>query len=238
MPSYKLIPTPNDDAKTENPEELVEELSARDSNKEFRRGTIPETLEGLQNDIFWFDYAIEREFEYETLEGEYETKILEKHPIIFLGGEWVAIGNCNKEVEEEILDFIGNNFVPGYSLEVQELEEGTLRQIIEEAPEIVKADLNPSKDTEPEKISGKDRRSLRATDFWQRYEGEPVEKIKVKLPNEDKEVTVGFDKHGIVILYERSLEMKEQVEALQHVATNIISEFAEQQYQKSLTGGN
>jgi len=238
MPSYKLIPTPDKDAKTENHEELIEKLSARESNQEYKRGTIPETLEGLREDIFWFDYAIEREFEYENLNGEQHTKILEKHPVIFLGGEWVAIGNCNKEVEEEILDFAGNHFVPGYSLEVQELEESTLRQIIEEAPEIVKADLNPSKDTEPEKISGKDRRSLRATDFWQRYEGEPVEKIKVKLPNEDKEVTVGFDKHGIVILYERSLDMDEQVEALQHVANNIISEFADQQYQKSLPGGN
>jgi len=238
MPSYKLIPTPNKDAKTENHEKLVEELSARESHQEFRRGTIPETLNGLNGEVFWFDYAIEREFEYETLDGEHETKILEKHPVIFLGGDWVAIGNCNKEVEQEILDFVGNHFVPGYSLEVQELEESTLRQIIKEAPEIVKADLNPSKESEPEKISGKDRRSLRATDFWQRYEGEPVEKIKVKLPNEEEEVTVGFDKHGIVILYERSLEIDEQVEALQHVANNIISEFVDQQYQKSLSGGS
>jgi len=238
MPSYKLIPAPAKDAETENHKELIEKLSARESNQEFRRGTIPETLDGLRDDAFWFDYAIEREFEYETLGGEHETKILEKHPIIFLGGDWIAIGNCNKEVEEEILDFVGNHFVPGYSLEVQELEESTLRQIIDEAPEIVKADLNPSKESEPEKISGKDRRSLQATDFWQRYEGEPVEKIKVKLPNEEEEVTVGFDKHGIVILYERSLDMDEQVEALQHVANNIISEFVDQQYQKSLPGDN
>lgn len=238
MPSYKLIPIPNEAAKTGKHEQLVEELSARESNQLFQRGTIPETLDRLREDVFWFDYAIEREFEYETLDGEHETKILEKHPVIFLGGNWVAIGNCNNEVEQEILDFVGDHFVPGYSLEVQELEESTLRHIIDKAPEIVKADLNPSKESEPERISGKDRRSLRATDFWQRYEGEPVEKIKVKLPNEDKEVTVGFDKHGIVILYERSLEMDDQVEALEHVANNIISEFAEQQYQKSLTGGS
>lgn len=238
MPSYKLIPIPKEHAKTGKPETLVEELSARESHQEYRRGTIPETLEDLDQDTFWFDYAIERELEYETLDGEHKTKILEKHPVIFLEGEWAAIGNCNKEVEQEILDFIGNHFVPGYSLEVQELEESTLRQIIEQAPEIVKADLNPSQESEPEKISGKDRRSLRATDFWQRYEGEPVEKIKVKLPNEDKEVTVGFDKRGIIVLYERSLDMDEQVEALNHVANSVISQYTDQHYQKSLTGGN
>lgn len=236
MPSYKLIPTPHDDLDTDDVEDRVAQLSARESNADLGRGTLPETLDSVATDVFWFEYAIEREFKYETLGGEHETKILEKHPVVFLGGDFVAIGNCNKEVESELQEFLETNFVPGYSLETLSFEESTLQQIIEQAPDIVKADLNPTQTSEPEQISGRDRRSLKATDFWDRYEGEPVSKVKVKLPNEGTEITVGFDKRGIVILYEQSLTMREQVEALQYVADNVLSRFIDPHYQTTLLG--
>lgn len=236
MPSYKLIPTPHDDLDTDNVENRVAQLSARESNADLGRGTLPETLDSVATDVFWFEYAIEREFEYETLGGEHETKILEKHPVVFLDGDFVAIGNCNKEVESELQEFLEANFVPGYSLETLRFDESTLQQIIEQAPDIVKADLNPTQTSEPEQISGRDRRSLKATDFWDRYEGEPVSKVKVKLPNEGTEITVGFDKRGIVILYEQSLTMREQVEALQYVADNVLSRFIDPHYQTTLLG--
>lgn len=236
MPSYKLIPTPHDDLDTDDVEDRVAQLSARESNADLGRGTLPETLDSVATDVFWFEYAIEREFEYETLGGEHETKILEKHPIVFLGGDFVAIGNCNKQVESELQEFLETNFIPGYSLETLSFEESTLQQIIEQTPDIVKADLNPTQTSEPEQISGRDRRSLKATDFWDRYEGEPVSKVKVKLPNEGTEITVGFDKRGIVILYEQSLTMREQVEALQYVADNVLSRFIDPHYQTTLLG--
>lgn len=236
MPSYKLIPTPHDALDTDDVEDRVAQLSARESNADLGRGTLPETLDSVATDVFWFEYAIEREFEYETLGDEHETKILEKHPVVFLGGDFVAIGNCNKEVESELREFLETNFVPGYSLETLSFEESTLQQIIEQAPDIVKADLNPTQTSEPEQISGRDRRSLKATDFWDRYEGEPVSKVKVKLPNEGTEITVGFDKRGIVILYEQSLTMREQVEALQYVADNVLSRFIDPHYQTTLLG--
>lgn len=234
MPSYKLIPTPHDDFDTDNVTDRVETLDARESDQEFQRGTMPETLASIADDVFWFDYAIEREFEYETLSGEHTTKILEKHPVVFLGGDFVAIGNCTKDVETELLEFLETHFVPGYALETLTFQEATLQKIIDEAPDIVKADLNPTRRSEPEQISGRDRRSLRATDFWDRYEGEPVSKVKVKLPNEGTEITVGFDKRGIVILYEQSLQMKEQVEALHYVADTVVDEFITPNYQKTL----
>lgn len=236
MPSYKLIPTPHDDLDTDDVEDRVAQLSARESNADLGRGTLPETLDSVATDVFWFEYAIEREFKYETLGGEHETRILEKHPVVFLGGDFVAIGNCNKEVESELREFLETNFVPGYSLETLNFEESTLQQIIEQAPDIVKADLNPTQTSEPEQISGRDRRSLKATDFWDRYEGEPVSKVKVKLPNEGTEITVGFDKRGIVILYKQSLTMREQVEALQYVADNVLSRFIDPHYQTTLLG--
>lgn len=234
MPSYKLIPTPHDDLDTTNVEKRVAQLSARESDEELRRGSLPETFASVANDVFWFEYAIEREFEYETLGGEHETKILEKHPVVFLGGDFVAIGNCNREVENELQTFLETHFVPGYSLETLEFDETTLQKIISQAPDIVKADLTPTQSSEPEQISGRDRRSLKATDFWDRYEGEPVSKVKVKLPNGGTEITVGFDKRGIVILYEQSLTRREQVEALQYVAENVLSEFINPQYQTTL----
>lgn len=234
MPSYKLIPIPNKEVNTQNLEEEVEQLSARESNQEFRRGTIPETLDGATEGSFWFQYTIEHDFEYETLDGEHTTKILEKHPVVFLNDGFAAIGNCNKEVETELLTFLENHFVDGFSLETLEFEEDTLRKIIDQAPDIVKADLNPTKRSEPEQITGRDRRSLKATDFWDRYEGEPVSKIKVKLPNGGTEITVGFDKHGIIVLYERSLEMHEQVEAMNYITSNILSRFVSLGFQSTL----
>jgi hypothetical protein len=236
MPSYKLIPIPHDSLDTDDIEDRVAQLSARESNADLGYGTLPETLDSVATDVFWFEYAIEREFEYETLGGEHETKIIEKHPVVFLGDDFVAIGNCNKEVERELQEFIETHFVPGYSLETLTFEESTLQQIIEQAPDIVKADLNPTQTSEPEQISGRDRRSLKATDFWDRYEGEPVSKVKVKLPNKGTEITVGFDKRGIVILYEQSLIRREQVEALQYVADSVLSRFIDPQYQTTLLG--
>lgn len=236
MSSYKLIPTPNDDLDTDDIEDRVAQLSARKSSTDLSRGTLPETIDSVATDVFWFEYAIERVFEYETLAGEHKTNILEKHPVVFLGGDFVAIGNCNKEVENELQEFLETHFVPGYSLETLSFEERTLQQIIEQAPDIVKADLNPTQTSEPEQISGRDRASLKATDFWDRYEGEPVSKVKVKLPNEGTEITVGFDKHGIVVLYEQSLIMREEVEALQYVADNVLSRFINPQYQTTLLG--
>lgn len=239
MPSYKLIPAPEDEVDTSNPQQVIEELSARDSDQEFRRGTLPESIAALPDlDVFWFSYAIERELEYETLDGEHTTKILEKHPVIFLDSGFIAIGNCKKEVEEEIIEFLEAHFISGYSLETLELRKSSLRRIINDAPEIIKADFNPTERSEPEQISGKDRRSLKATDFWERHEGEPVSKVKVNLPGEGREIRAGFDKYGTIILYEQKLSMKQQVEALLYISENIVSKYVDPGYQSTLTEEN
>lgn len=234
MPSYKLVPTPHDDLDTDNTRHCVETLSARESDDEFRRGTLPETMNRLADDLIWFEYAIERELEYETLAGKDTMKIVETHPLVFLGGDFVAIGSCNKDIEEELLAFLETHFVPGYALETLDFEETVLQKIINQAPDIVKADVKPTRRSEPERISGRDRRSLKTTDFWDRYEGEPVSKVKVRLPNDGTEITVGFDKDGIVVLYEQSLAMREQVKALDYVVDNLVSRFVTPQYQSTL----
>ena len=235
MPSYQLISAPQDELETGNPQQVIEELSARDSNQEYRRGTIPESLAGLkEEDVFWFNYAIEHDFEYETLDGEHSTKILEKHPVVFLNSGFIAIGSCKKEVEEEILEFIEAHFISGYSLETLEFREGSLRRMIDNAPDIIKADFNPTERSEPEQISGKDRRSLKATDFWSRHEGEPVSKIKVHLPGDTQEIRVGFDKYGTIILYEQKLTMKQQVEALRYITDNVASKYVSTDVQSTL----
>lgn len=238
MPSYKITPIPEEKLNTKSIEETIERNSARDSDHEFRRGTIPESFERLRDDRLWFEYAIEEEVEYETLDEVKTEKLPERYPIAFLGDRFIAIANCTNNVEQEILSFLEDHFVPGISLETLEFEERTLRQIIDEAPEVIKANVEPAKASKADQVSGTDRRGLRKTEFWRRYQGDPISKIKVNLPSADDEVRVGFDKYGVVVLHEQTLTIPQQVEVLNSLADSVISEYVSIETFQSKLGGN
>lgn len=236
MPSYKLIQTPPDKIDTTSIEQEVAQLSARESDRAYRRGTLPESFDRLDDDVCWFTFAIEEDVTIETLDDSKTEKIPDTYPIVFLGSEFLAIGNCTKDTERTILTFLEDNFITGISLEVLTFEEDTLRNIIDEAPDVLKADFKPTRHDEPDQVSATDRK-LRGTGFWQRHAGDPISKIKVNLTSARKEVRVGFDEYGVVTLYETSLTQPQQAQVLKPLVDRIVSRYVGQESFQSKLGG-
>lgn len=205
MPSYRLAPLPDIDIKADEVREKVDDLSARKSDEELKRGSLPETFWALDEDVFCFDFGFEVEYEAPTLDGPEKRVRLERVPAVFLEGNFLAVGNCNKDTRREILNFIRRGISLDYSLETIEFEEKTLRKVVERAPNLLKAKFKPQQKWErPEEVSGRDR-DLKQTELWQDYEGEPLSKIKVELSGEVKDITAGFSENGILVIYGRSI---------------------------------
>lgn len=222
MTSYKIIPVPQDELDLENVEEKVKNLSIREDVSEFKRGTLPESFGRASDEVFWFRYGIEEEFEYNQLDDTGEGKRLEEYPIAFLGDGFIAVKDSDNDTQDELLSLIKHQFTNGVSLETTRFSERALRSIINDASETIQAHITPKERSQPERVSGTDRH-LPATDFWDRYGDEPLRKIKVNVDGEEeKEVRVGFDEYGVVILYEQ-LSLPEEVEALKFLAETLLS---------------
>lgn len=235
MPSYRLAPLPNIDLKAEEVSERIKELSARKSDEELKRGTLPETFRALSEDVFCFDFGFQIEYEALTLDGPEKRVRLEKVPVVFLSGEILAVGNCNKDTRNEILNFLQKGLSLDYSLETIEFKEEILRKVLGKAPNLLKAKFKPEQKWErPEEVSGRDR-DLRQTELWQEYEGEPLSKIKVELSGGDEDIMAGFGENGVLVIHGRSIPISKQVAVLNSIAENIISEVLKRQtYQRSL----
>ncbi len=110
---------------------------------------------------------------------------------------------------DDLLSLIEHQFLEDISPETTEFSEEALRRIISDANETLLAYLTPRERSKPERVSGKDR-DLPGTDFWDEYGDEPLDKIKVNVDGEEKEIRVGFDKYGVVVLYKQSLNPPEK----------------------------
>lgn len=237
MPSYRLAPLPDVDLRAEEVSESVKKLSARKSDRKLKRGTLPETFSTLSEDVFYFDFGFQMEVEVLTLDGPEKRVRLEKVPAVFLGNDFLAIGNCNKDTRRDILDFVQEGLSLDYFLETIKFKGETLRRVVREAPNLLKAKFEPKQKWErPEKVSGSDR-DLRKTKLWQEYEDEPLSKVKVELPGGAENVTSGFSKNGTLVIYGRSIPMSQQIAVLKSITDNIVSEILKQQtYQRRLQG--
>lgn len=238
MTSYKIIPVPQDELDLEDVEEKVENLSIREDVSEFKRGTLPESFGQVSDEVFWFRYGIQEEFEYNQLDDTGTVKRLEEYAIAFLGNGFIAVENSDNDTRDELLSIIEHQFTNDISLETTRFSEMALRGIIEDASETIQAYITPKERSQPEQVSGTDRH-LPDTDFWDRYGDEPLRKIKVNVDGEEKEVRVGFDEYGVVILYEQSLTLPEEVEALKFLAGTLLSRLIDTgNYQSTLSRDN
>lgn len=238
MTSYKIISVPQDELDLEGVEEKVEELSIREDVSEFKRGTLPESFGRVSDEMFWFRYGIEEEFEYRQLDDTGTGKRLSDYAVAFLGDGFIAVENSDNDTRDELLSIIEHQFTNGVSLDTTRFDEGELRRIIDDASETIKAHITPKERSQPERVSGTDRH-LPDTDFWDRYGDEPLRKIKVNVDGEEKEVRVGFDEYGVVILYEQSLTLSEEVEALKFLAETLFSRLIDTgDYQSTLSREN
>lgn len=206
--------------------ERIGELSARKSKKPLREGTLPESMQ-IFDSVLYFNYAFEYELEYPTLDGLKKTITSQEIPVIFFEKiNFLTIGYCTRDIEKCVLSFMEDNFLSGYVLQSMRFEEAILRSAIERCPDVSQADVEPkgrSKGIERiDRISCMGR-GVTDSEFWEDYGGEPLAKVKVRITEIPEEARVGFNRKGVVTIYNRNFTMEQQALALKHVLGEIVS---------------
>lgn len=227
MASYRITALPAATPAISELRGIVQARSAFEQEEHLRHGTLPDTFASTEDDLCWFKYGVERESEKDTLEGKETTIIANKYTIIFLGNGYAAYEYCTQEVEEELLSIIGSSFEKDIRVEYIDFDEKMLRKVINQSETVSKVDVAPSQREEPDLVSGRDRKDLQQTKWWDQNTSEPFEKIKVDLPTEDVDFDVGFDDHGKVILYGRDIGPKLEAEILQYVTSEVINKIVD-----------
>lgn len=219
MPSYVLIPLPTKEFDEKKIVSKVKELPATRDVKEFREGTLPETLIIVDKTIA-FKFAFEYELEYLTLEGTKSTKACKDIPIVFLEGSFLLIGYCTKDIEQRVVSFIEKNFVKGFVLDKTRFDERALRSVIDKCPNVSQLDITPGMER-VDKISCIGR-EITESEFYEDYGSEPLSKVKVSLNEIPEEARVSFDKRGIITIYNTSFTFEQQISVLRYVVRKII----------------
>jgi len=236
MPSFILYAVPREKVKLDEIAEKAKLLSIYDDKNDFKSGIFPESV--IKTDYaVSFEFGFEYSFEYPTLEGVKEAKSVNRVPII-ITKQVIALGNCEKEIENRVLSFIEKNFVNGISLERIKFDEKVLREVINRAPELLQAELSPKRRglEKVDKISFIGR-GIEESDVWRDYGEEPLVHVKVCVPELPEEPRVGFRKNGLVTIYNR-FSMDKILLTLKYLVENIISHFIVlRSYQSKLEGG-
>jgi len=236
MPSFILYAVPRERVKLDEIAEKAKLLSIYDDKNDFKSGIFPESV--IKKDYaISLEYGFEYPFKYPTLEGPKEAKSVNRVPII-ITKQVIAIGNCEKEIENKVLNFIERNFVNGVSLERIKFDEKVLRELISKAPELLQAELSPKRRglEKVDKISFIGR-GIEESDVWRDYGEEPLVHIKVLIPELPEEPRVGFRKNGLVTIYNR-FSMDMILLTLRYLIENIVSHFIVlKSFQSKLEGG-
>jgi hypothetical protein len=231
LPSYILIPLPTREF-DERIASRVKELPAIRDTKEFREGTLPETLI-VTNEIIAFKFAFEYELEYPTLEGPKKTKASKDIPIIFLEGKFLLIGYCAKDIEQRVVKFLEKNFIKDFVLNKIKFDEQALRSVIQRCPNVSQLDITPGME-HVDKISCIGR-EITESEFYEDYQNEPISKVKVSLDEIPEEARISFDKRGIITVHNTSFTFEQQVNVLKYVVKEIIGPSLKiQSFQKRL----
>ncbi len=220
MPSYVLIPLPRMKIDVKEITEKVKSFPAIEDKKEFREGTLPDTL-AVVNGSIGFMFTFEYELTYSTLEGQKSVKASREIPIIFLLEEnFLLIGNCTKDIEQRVINFIERHFISDFVLSKVKFDESALRSVIEKCPDVSQLDVIPGMDR-VDRISCIGREII-STEFYEDYGGEPLSKVKVRLKEIPEEARVGFDKRGIITIYNSGFTFEQQIVTLKYVVEKII----------------
>lgn len=237
MASYKILPLQEDGIDLETLQNRVEHMSALESSEELRSGTLPRTFETFQDGMCYVEYAKEEKTEVTTLEGDdEEIKVADMYPIIFLGNGYVAYdANLpNKDVENEVVQTVADLLNEDIFYEPVEFDRDTLHSIVDRSDKVREADFAPSSQR-PDNVSARYLPGLQDTSFWEKYGSEPLEKVKVDLP--DKAIyNVSFYEKGKVTVHGRKIPEDVQVEILRYITDEVVSSLGVETFQKTLRG--
>ncbi len=237
MPSFAIFGLPKLSLTPQQILDGSQKSSIQKSKLPMKEGAIPDKSELVDNCVY-ISFGFEYPLEWETLEGKKQDKALGEVPIMFLSQKFLAIGAVPDDIESKVREFLENNFIQGYKLEQIGFNESTLRKILETSPDVFQIDHNPTRSG----LETVDRityigRGVTDSQIHEDYGSEPLAKIKVKL-GEIEEARVGFDKRGIVTIYQRSFAHAIQALILCHITEHIIAPYLQQaSFQKKLMLG-
>lgn len=225
MPSYKIIPTETDRIDPETLREAVNTVLGPDSTRDPRRGIVPDTITENDDGICWVEYGREETYDRPTWDGTEETTEVSKFPVIFLQNGYVAHGKASNTIETDIEATIQKLLDSEISFDPVEFDEDDLAEVIDQASALQEANVSPSDRDDPEYLTASDRGDLRNTTFWEDYDVDPFEKIRIAVPGRDVNVDVGFDAKGTIVLYGRKMVMAVQARALRYLVDEIVDQY-------------
>jgi len=237
MASYKILPLRNEGIDLEKIENRIEAMSALESSADLRSGTLPRSFQTFQGEMCYVEYAEEEETEVTTLEGEGEPiKVADMYPIIFLGNGYVAYdANLpNQETETEVVQMVSNLLDTDIAYEAVEFDKNDLEGVVDQANKVREADFKPS-NQKPNSVSARYIPGLQDTEIWNQYENDPMEKVRVDLPDHTT-YNVSFYEKGKVTVHGRNIPSEVQVEVLRYITDQVVSNLDIDSFQKKLGG--
>ena len=248
MASYKIVPLrTHDDIDREALENGLERHSAlktpdpRDvEGADPRRGPLPYTLQSFGKGIHFFEFGYQDEETTTDLEGNERQSIYPvRRQVVFLGNGYLAAdARCANDVQTEILYLVSSMLGTEIVLEPVEFDDDTLRDVIDRAEKVEQADFDPATAGMPDKVSGKNRSGLRDTQLWTDIGEEPIEKVRVNLPDKRVEKRVGFKDDGVVTIYGQNIAPKLSSSILRHITDEVVSNLESETFQQRLGGVN
>lgn len=236
MVSFILVQIPNIEL---DGERIKVNLSIYKDENELKSGLLPETVISI-DDVVAFDFAFEKLVEHEVLDvnnvKKLSIKVIERVPVIF-AGDVLAIGKCKKEVEEKVVEFIERNLINDFKLERIEFDQNTLRTVVETASDVLQVNITPRKRGHgyPDQLKIIGRR-VTETKVWEDYGDEPLERIKIIIPEFSEEVRVSFCKRGEITIYNKNLPVEIRLIAIKYIVENIVRPYISRIFQSTLRG--
>lgn len=224
MPSYQLVQFPRDAVSNEEIAKRAARLDVKGSKAPLKEGVIPSSIHKLEDSLV-MELGFEYMDEIETIDGMTQVKRIERVPAVILSSGFLFMGSCIADIRDRLQSFFETNFVQGVVLGRIKFDETTLRTVIDScAPDIVKLDVKPSRQEEPDQISATGRR-VYGSPFYETYGEEPLEFVKVRLVNLNDQPIVGFRRYGTITISSTSFTLAEQASILRYIVDRVIGPY-------------
>ncbi len=185
-------------------------------------GIAPSTIQML-NGGFCFKYGRVDEEPEDWFDGTRKRPNYEDFSVIVLESGHVAIEDCKKAIESEIIEFMETHFLENSCLSEKDWNGDTLRKVEQNSTSLHALYSTPSSEDTPEKQKATDKKDLRGTEYYDRMIQEPMYKLKVKLSKANLNMKIGLDDDGKLTLHRQNIDLASELHAVRAVIKEIES---------------
>lgn len=200
----------------------AQNFSITESDEYPYTGIVPNSMKIIEGG-FCFDFGKvikEKERWYDGSMQEEEK--FKDYTVLFIESGQVLIDEtCDVETKEEIIEFIETHFLERSSLVRVEAGRKALNKVERYSSKLHAMYSRPASEDSPEKQKASDKEGLRGTDYYENNIDEPLDKVKVQLPNASVTMKVGIDKEGNITLYSQQLEPQTELHAVKAILEDI-----------------